>query len=107
MCTIIKADYLLASVLADRPRVSFDSLNKLRHAIESYCEDVVVDVSCPEIGRAIECYPHIFAGDCGEIVRTEDGERMLNSDYRDWVFTHSVPSDVHRRVRVVIERGFE
>jgi methionine aminopeptidase len=107
MCTIIKADYLLASVLADRPSVSFDLLNKLRHAIESSCEDVVVDVSCPEIGRAIEYYPQIFTRDCGEVIRTEVGERLLNSEFREWVFTHSVPPDVHQRVRAVIEGGVE
>ena len=105
MCTIINADYLLANVLADQPNVSFDSLNNLRLAIEESCQDVVVDVSSPAIGWALEYYPQIFAREVGGIVRAKNAEQYLGSGYGEWVFTHSVPHDVHQRVRAVIKRA--
>lgn len=102
MCTIIHADYLLATVLSDNEGVSFDRLNELRRAIENRCADVVVDVSSPALHSALHYYPEIFERREGRIARAANAQHYLCSEYRDHVFTSSVPPNVHERVCNVI-----
>lgn len=105
MCTIINADYLLATVLSDRGSVSFRALNELRGSIESHCADLVVDVSARAIDSALQYYPEVFERQQGGIARAPKAAKYLMSDYRDNVFTSSVPAGVHERVSKVVKES--
>ena len=103
MCTIIDADYLLATVLSTTEAVSFQLLSKLRSRIESEMPDVVVDLSSPTFDLALEYYPEIFKRRGNHLVRAANADQYLLSGYFDCEFASSVPADVHEKVKQAIK----
>ena len=103
MCTMIDADYLLATVLSTVGSVSFRSLSELRSRIESEMPDVVVDLSSPTFDLALEYYPEIFKRSGNQVVRAANADQYLSSRYFDCEFASSVPADVHEKVKQAIK----
>ena len=105
MCTIIQADYLLACILSTEERIKVVDLRELRREIEKKCEDVVVDISSPSINSALMRYPKVFHLQEDQIIRRDDSDKYLKTDYFDNVFCSSVPSKVHCRVKGLIAKA--
>ena len=103
MCTVISADYLLATVLSTTDAVSFQSLSELRRKIESEMPAVVVDLSSPTFDLALEYYPEIFQRRENQVVRAPNADEYLSSRYFDCEFVSSVPADIHKKVMQAIE----
>ena len=94
MYYVLNADYLLAAVLARRSSVTFETLDELRRNIESSCPGVAVDISSTAIESAIESYPALFQRGEDGVMRGEDAERYLSTDYLKHKFTNRVPSEL-------------
>ncbi len=103
MCTIIDADYLLATVLRTTKSVSFQSLSELRSRIESEMPNVAVNISSPALDSALEYYPEIFERRENQIARAASAGQYLSSRYFECEFVSSVPADVHANVKRAIE----
>jgi hypothetical protein len=102
MCTIIHADYLLATILSTRKSISFSSLRKVQAAIRDSDSNVVVDISSPAVHAALEYYPQIFEKKDDSIARAADANEYLSSKYLEYEFTSAVPENIHQVVKDAI-----
>ncbi len=100
---LVEADYLLATILSTTERVPFTLLREIQRKIEAITDNVVVDISSPEIYAALEYYPEIFRREDDAIAKATTADEYLASDYLKYEFTNSVPAPVHEKVREAIE----
>ena len=103
MCTIIDADYLLATVLSTREQVSFRFLSELQSRIERQVPNVVVNMSSTDLDSALEYYPEIFERRQGLVAQAPNAGQYLSSKYYECEFVSSVPANVHAAVKQAIE----
>ena len=103
MCTLVDADYLLATILSGTERVPFALLRDIQRKIEATTDNVVVDISSPAIYAALEYYPEIFQREDDAIAKVATAGEYLSSDYMKYEFTNSVPEPVDEKVREAIE----
>jgi len=102
MSTTISADYLLATILAERPSVSFRELREMQGKIESTIPNVVVDITSPAVHAAFEYYPEIFEKKNGSVKRAANADQYLSTNYLDCEFISSVPAEIHKQVKTAI-----
>ncbi len=102
MCTVVSADYLLATILSMKETVPFNALRELRSKIQRSSTNLSVDISARSIDAALEYYPEIFKKENEYIARAQDWENYLRSNYLKNEFTSSVPKRVHRIVQKAI-----
>ena len=107
MSTIITADYLLATILAERQSVSFRALREMQETIETEIPNVVVDISSPTVRAALEYYPEIFEKSNGLVSRAANAEQYLSTRYLDCEFTSSVPAEIHEQVKKTIKASLD
>ncbi len=102
MCTVLNADYLLATILSTKKSVSFCSLWDVRSMIHANVQNVVVDISSPAVHAALHYYPEIFEKKKDSIARAADAEKYLSSKYLAYEFTDAVPGEIHQIVKKAI-----
>jgi hypothetical protein len=102
MCTVINADYLLATILSDKKSVSFGSLKEIQNKIQARVRNVVVDISSPAVQAALKYYPEIFEKNEDSITKAADADKYLTTKYLDNEFTSSVSVEIHKIVKEAI-----
>lgn len=100
----LNADYLLATILAERPSVSVGALSGLQRDIEEVCPRAVVDVSNTSIASAVQYYPAIFQRKETEIARAPTANEYLMSAYYSEEFESGVPEDVRQVVKQAVAK---